>query len=142
MARCDQGYLCQICGEEVKRLDQSLLYLRYVIGWITAEQLTQQPEAHLGCTPSVAQFIVAEDFVTPDLGAEPAAKCFLDPEFRQAREALLTAGYVRLSYLQKHRRQMPIAEYPLSAAASVPTQAVPTQAVPTQAVSDDATSNT
>lgn len=130
MARCDQGYLCQVCGEEVKRLDQSLLYLRYVIGWITAEQLTQQPEAHLSCTPSVAQFIVADDFATPDLGAEPAAKCFLDPEFRQAREALLTAGYLRLRYLQKHRRQMPIAEYPLSAANQVPAPVIAAPVVP------------
>lgn len=139
MARCDQGYLCQICGEEVKRLDQSLLYLRYVIGWITAEQLTQQPEAHLGCTPSVAQFIVAKEFATPDLGEEPAAKRYLDPDFRQAREALLTAGYQRLRYLQKHRRQMPIAQYPLSAVTPVPAPRAPTTWAPAQPVPTDAT---
>jgi hypothetical protein len=117
MARCDEGYLCCICGEEVKRLDQSLLYLRYVLGWVKLEQLRQLPEAHLQCSPAVAQFIVDPDF-PPAPAVSELAKQDLDPEFRAAQEARVTAGYQRLKYLQKHRRDVPVADYPLSEARS------------------------
>jgi hypothetical protein len=30
MAKCDQGYLCVICGEEVEHIENSGLYLRYI----------------------------------------------------------------------------------------------------------------
>lgn len=114
MAKCDQGYLCTVCGEEVKRIDQSELYLRYVLGWIDGEVLHSQPERHLKCNPALAQFIIAPEF--EDLQA-PAGwqKSELDAEFRQQREAEVTAGYERLQYLQKHRRGMPIESYPLTA---------------------------
>jgi len=113
MAHCDEGYLCQVCGEEVKRIDQSLLYLRYVLGWITVDQLTKQPEAHLHCAPTFAQFILDPDFHC-DLPLDPAlCKQQLDAEFRQARETLITAGYHRLKYLQKHRRSLSITQYPI-----------------------------
>jgi hypothetical protein len=32
MARCDKGYLCDVCGEEVEEIVDSELYLRYVMG--------------------------------------------------------------------------------------------------------------
>jgi hypothetical protein len=113
MAQCDEGYVCQVCGEEVKRIDQSLLYLRYVLGWISVDELTKQPEAHLQCTPAIAQFIVAEDFECT-LPIDPALdKKLFDPDFRQARESLITAGYQRLKFLQKHRRTLTISQYPI-----------------------------
>lgn len=113
MAHCDEGYLCQVCGEEVKRIDQSLLYLRYVLGWISVEQLTKQPEAHLHCTPAIAQFIVDPDFHCPALLESNLDKQHLDADFRHDREALITAGYRRLKYLQKHRRSLTISQYPM-----------------------------
>ena len=32
MARCDQGYLCEVCGGDVEAITDSDLYLRYVLG--------------------------------------------------------------------------------------------------------------
>jgi hypothetical protein len=119
MAHCDEGYLCRICGEEVKRLDQSLLYLRYVLGWIGVDQLTKQPEAHLQCTPAIAQFIVDPDFQCPMNLDASLDKQQLDADFRAARERLITAGYERLRYLQKHRRTVNISQYPLNPSANV-----------------------
>ena len=29
MARCDQGYLCDVCGDEVENIRESDLYLRF-----------------------------------------------------------------------------------------------------------------
>ena len=34
MAPCDQGYLCDVCGDEVEEIFESDLYLRFVIGEI------------------------------------------------------------------------------------------------------------
>jgi len=115
MARCDEGYLCSVCGEEVKRLDESLLYLRYVLGWVKFEQLRQLPEAHLHCSPAVSQFIVDPSFQHSDAATE-LDKQALDPDFRAAQEAQVTAGYQRLRFLQKHRRNVPVSDYPLRAA--------------------------
>ena len=38
MARCDQGYLCEVCGEEVEDISNSDLYLRFIIGEIDSRQ--------------------------------------------------------------------------------------------------------
>ena len=62
MAKCDQGYLCIVCGEEVDGITESGLYLRYVIGLVEPELLHQYPERHIRCDPTLAQFIVADDF--------------------------------------------------------------------------------
>lgn len=32
MAKCDEGYLCEVCGQDVAEISQSDLYLRYVVG--------------------------------------------------------------------------------------------------------------
>ena len=37
MAKCDEGYLCQICGKDVANVLESDLYLRYVIGQLDPE---------------------------------------------------------------------------------------------------------
>lgn len=112
MARCDEGYLCHICGEEVKRIDESTLYLQYVLGWLAVEQLRQHPEAHLACSPSLSQFILDDSF--PEVQADADwHKSRLDPVFREQREQQVTAAYQRLKNLQKHRRDYKILEYPL-----------------------------
>ena len=62
MAKCDEGYLCSICGADVESVTDSELYLRYVIGLLDPELLHVTPEKHIRCNPSLAQFIVAKDF--------------------------------------------------------------------------------
>ncbi len=39
MAKCEEGYLCDVCGEDVAELADSDLYLRYVIGMVDPETL-------------------------------------------------------------------------------------------------------
>lgn len=95
MAKCDEGYLCDVCGEDVAAITESDLYLRFVIGMLDPEVLHTAAERHIRCNPSLAQFIVADDF-------EPIAvegdfdKRQLDPEFVRAREQLVTRGWYRL----------------------------------------------
>ena len=67
MAKCDEGYLCEVCGTEVEGITDSDRYLRYVIGEVDPEQLHTLKERHLRCNPILAQFIVDERF---QLGAE------------------------------------------------------------------------
>ena len=100
MARCEQGYLCEVCGEEVEEIADSDLYLRYVLGEVDPEQLHQLPERHIRCNPALGQFIVADDF--PPLTAEGAfAKSALDPEFVAQEEKRVTRGYRRLKQLER-----------------------------------------
>ncbi len=110
MAKCDQGYLCEVCGEEVPNIGHSDLYLRFIIGEIDGRQLLSAPERHLQCNPTLSQFIVAEKF--PPVTADgPFSKQELDPEFVRDREALVTRGWERLQELRGLR--IPIHQYPL-----------------------------
>ena len=54
MAKCDQGYLCEVCGEEVHVITDSDLYLRYVLGEVASRDLLAAPERHLACNPTTA----------------------------------------------------------------------------------------
>jgi hypothetical protein len=114
MARCDQGYLCRVCGEEVDEITESALYLRYVIGEIDPEVLHLAPESHLKCTPTLAQFIADPRFeaVAPALGTFAIES--LDPEFVAHRRELVTRGYCRLWEIQKSRARLrAVKDYPL-----------------------------
>ena len=62
MAKCDEGYRCEVCGENVEAITQSDLYLRYVIGQVDPETLHTAAERHIRCNPAVAQFIVDDAF--------------------------------------------------------------------------------
>ena len=62
MAKCDEGYLCEVCGKPVKSITDSHLYLRYVIGEIDSRALLSVPEKHIRCDPDLAQFIVDDKF--------------------------------------------------------------------------------
>src|ERR1700730_12208473 len=58
MAKCEQGYLCDVCGGDVEELTDSDLYLRYVLGEVPPEKLHILRERHIRCNPVLAQFIV------------------------------------------------------------------------------------
>ena len=40
MAKCDEGYLCEVCGKDVGKLTESELYLRYVVGQLDPETVS------------------------------------------------------------------------------------------------------
>lgn len=110
MARCEQGYLCDVCGDEVEEINDSDLYLRYVIGEIDARALLSAPERHIRCNPVQAQFIVDPDFA-PVAVEGPFAKAQLDAEDVRRREDLTTRGWRRLQELKQ--LGLPVSEYPL-----------------------------
>lgn len=110
MAHCEQGYLCEVCGEEVAELADSDLYLRYVIGEIDVRQLLAAPERHLRCNPTLSQFIVDDRFLPVTVDG-PFAKGQLDPDDVREREELVTRGWKRLQELRDLR--ISIHEYPL-----------------------------
>jgi len=110
MAKCDEGYLCDVCGEDVANLTESDLYLRFVVGMLDPEVLHTSPERHIRCNPEMAQYIVAEDFAAVEVEG-PFDKRNLDPQFVASQEALLTRGWQRLKEVKK--LGIPIIEYPL-----------------------------
>jgi hypothetical protein len=110
MARCEQGYRCDVCGGDVEELTDSDLYLRYVLGEVAPEQLHLLGERHIRCDPALAQFIVDPAF--PPVVCEGAfAKASLDKQFTEKEEARVTRGWRRLQELP--RLGLPILEYPL-----------------------------
>ena len=110
MAKCDEGYLCDVCGQDVAELTDSDLYLRYIIGMLDPEVLHTTSERHIRCNPTLAQYIVSDDF-----GALPVEGPFdkrdLDAAFVQERERLVTRGWRRLQEVSG--LGIPIIEYPL-----------------------------
>ena len=111
MARCEQGYLCDVCGGDVAEITDSDLYLRYVLGEVPPEQLHRLRERHVRCNPSLAQFIVDATF-EPVRAEGPFAKEQLDAAFVAEQEERVTRGWRRLQELP--RLGLTIVEYPLS----------------------------
>jgi len=109
MAKCDEGYRCDVCGGDVENISESDLYLRYVIGLIDPEVLHTMQERHIRCNPSLAQFIIDETF-EPMTAEGPFEKGQLDPAFVREREKLVTRGWRRLKELGGVER---ILDYPL-----------------------------
>ena len=95
MAKCEEGYLCDVCGGDVEEITDSDLYLRFVIGMLDPEVLHTASERHIRCNPALAQFIVADDF-EPVVVEGDFDKRRLDPEFVKGREELLLRGWRRL----------------------------------------------
>lgn len=110
MAKCEEGYLCEVCGGDVEGLADSDLYLRYVVGLVDPEVLHTSRERHIRCNPALAQFIVDDDF-SPVVCAGPFDKSGLDPAYVRERESLVTRGYRRLKELA--HLELPIIDYPL-----------------------------
>jgi hypothetical protein len=96
MAKCDEGYLCEVCGRDVAEIIDSDLYLRYVIGELDPEVLHTTPERHIRCNPTLAQFIVDTEFQPPIVVEGMFDKRLLDPAYVRERETLVTRGYRRL----------------------------------------------
>jgi len=111
MAKCEEGYLCDVCGGDVEGLVDSDLYLRYAIGLLDPEVLHTTRERHIRCNPALAQFIVDDDFSPPVLMEGDFDKRRLDPAYVRQREALVTRGYQRLKQLAG--LDLPIIDYPL-----------------------------
>ena len=110
MARCDEGYICEVCGRDVESIVESDLYLRYVIGKLDPESLHTTRERHIRCNPMLAQFIVDDRF-DPVIVEGDFDKRHLDPEFVRQREELLTSGWRRLHDVAQSG--VSIVEYPL-----------------------------
>ena len=110
MARCEEGYLCDVCGADVASITDSDLYLRYILGLVDAELLHTSPERHIGCNPMLAQFIVDEKF-PPVLVTGDFDKRRLDPTFVRQREERITCGWRRLQEVAGSG--LPLLEYPL-----------------------------
>ena len=110
MARCDEGYLCEVCGLDVASIAESDLYLRYIIGMLDPESLHTSRERHIVCNPMLAQFIVDERFPVIALEGDFDKRC-LDPEFVRQRQELVSAGWRRLNDVAGSG--ISILEYPL-----------------------------
>lgn len=110
MAKCELGYLCEICGNEVEDITDSDLYLRYVLGEVEARYLMTAKERHLRCNPTVAQFIVHPAF-EPVIVEGPFDKRNLDPEEVARRESRTTRAWQRLQEVRD--LGLPISDYPL-----------------------------
>jgi hypothetical protein len=110
MAKCDEGYLCEVCGQDVAEITESDLYLRYVIGLLDPEVLHTTRERHIRCNPTLAQFIVDDDF-TPITVDGSFDKRLLDRAYVREQESLVTRGYRRLKEIAA--LDLPILDYPL-----------------------------
>ena len=111
MARCEQGYLCEVCGGDVEAITESDLYLRYVLGEVLPEKLLATRERHIRCNPALAQYIVAPAFEAVVVSGA-FAKAELDPAFVTDEERRVTRGWRRLQAIPT--LGLTIAEYPLA----------------------------
>lgn len=110
MAKCDQGYLCEVCGEEVTSIVQSDLYLRYVLGQVDAEKLHVSPERHLVCNPVLAQYIDDERFsLVANEG--PFDKRELDPAYVDEQTERVSRAYRRLWEIAHSETPISLLEY-------------------------------
>ena len=111
MAKCDEGYLCEVCGGDVAGLTESDLYLRYVIGMLDPETLHTSGERHIRCNPVLAQFIVDDRF-EPVVVEGAFDKRTLDEAYVREQESLVSRGYRRLHEIA--HLDLPIIDYPLA----------------------------
>ena len=110
MAKCEEGYLCEVCGEDVEEITDSDLYLRFVVGMVDPETLHTSKERHIRCNPVLAQFIVDERF-EPVVVEGDFDKRRLDPAYVRQQELLITRGWRRLREVAG--LEVAIVEYPL-----------------------------
>lgn len=110
--KCDEGYRCEVCDNDVTSIVESDLYLRFVIGELDPERLHVAPERHIRCNPVLAQFIEDDRFesVTCD-GAMSLSD--LDPDFVAERRDLVTRGYRRLHEIVTWTDDRDLTQYPL-----------------------------
>ena len=111
MAKCDEGYRCEVCGRDVEAITESDLYLRYVLGEVPLELIHRLPERHVPCNPALAQYIVDPAF-PPLVCAGVFDKTQLDSEYVRGEEQRVTRGWRRLQEIPT--LGIPITEYPLT----------------------------
>jgi hypothetical protein len=111
MAKCDEGYRCEVCGGDVEAIVESDLYLRYVLGEVPLEMIHRMPERHIACNPALAQYIVDERFA-PITCEGPFDKRGMDADYLRDEEARVTRGWRRLQAIPT--LGLTVAEYPLS----------------------------
>lgn len=99
MAKCDNGYLCEVCGKNVNRIQDSDLYLRYLLGEVTSDRLHLEKEVHIRCNPERAQYIDHPGFEEVVLEG-PFSKNNLDSSFVMKEQARVSAAYQRLQKLK------------------------------------------
>jgi hypothetical protein len=113
MARCDEGYPCEVCGRQVESLTESDLYLRYVLGEVPVFALQTARERHIRCVPALAQYI--EDPAFERVVCEgPFGRSGLDPAFVAGEVARVTRGWRRLQAIPSLR--LGVEQYPLESA--------------------------
>jgi hypothetical protein len=112
MAKCDEGYLCEVCGGDVSSIVESDLYLRFVIGELDPEVLHTSPERHIACNPVLAQFIEHENFAAVVVEGD-FSRDHLDPEFVRQRVELISRGYARLLEIAATAGDRDVTLYPL-----------------------------
>src|SRR5215212_12207606 len=111
MARCDEGYRCEVCGLDVEDIRDSDLYLRYILGEVPLEGLHLRRERHIRCNSALAQFIVDPAF-EPVVCAGAFGKEHLDSAYVAEEERRVTRAWRRLQELPSLGLSLP--EYPLS----------------------------
>ena len=111
MAKCEEGYLCDVCGEEVPEIVDSDLYLSFILGLVEARALLSRPERHIRCNPTLAQFIVDPDFERVTVEGS-FGKQLLDAAYVREQERLITRGWRRLKELA-HQEGGSLLDYPL-----------------------------
>ncbi len=112
MAKCDEGYRCEVCGHDVTSIVDSDLYLRYVIGEVDPEVLHTSAERHLRCNPVLAQFIDSERFEAVHVSGDFGKKS-LDANYAKERTSLVTRGYGRLLEIAADDTDQDVTAYPL-----------------------------
>ena len=111
MAKCDQGYPCEVCGADVENVLVSDLYLRYTLGEVPLERLHLQRERHIACNPALAQYIVDARF--PPIPCDGFFdKRLLDAAYVRAEEERVSRAWRRLQAIPKLGLAIP--EYPFS----------------------------
>ena len=111
MARCDEGYRCQVCGTDVEQIVDSALYLRYILGEVFLDRLHLLPECHVRCDVALAQYIEDAAFEPVPCGG-PFSRSELDPAFVAQEVERVSRGWRRLQAVPK--LGLTLLEYPLS----------------------------
>lgn len=111
MAKCDEGYPCEVCGADVEGIPDSDLYLRYVLGEVPLDRLHLLPERHLRCNPAMSQYIVDAGY-PPVSCAGAFDKQQLPRDYVEQEERRVTLAWQRLQAIP--RLGLSIPEYPLA----------------------------
>ncbi len=110
--KCDEGYRCDVCGQDVTSIVESDLYLRYVIGMLDPEVLHTTPERHLRCNPVLAQFIDDPQFDPIEVEGSLSLR-ELDADFVVQRRDLATRGFRRIQDIATWPGDRDVTTYPL-----------------------------